>query len=75
MQENVKFKVLFKVYGQFSRAFQDKFCFQGLFKAALHFQVLFKPVRTLICDLRNVSQYPELVPFVPRFVEEFVDSW
>ena len=24
-----------------------EFCFQGLFKTALHFQVLFKPVQTL----------------------------
>ena len=42
-------QVLFKGYAQFPSTFQGKFCFQGLFKSALHFQVLFKPVRTL-CD-------------------------
>ena len=31
----------------FSRTFQCKFYFQGLFKIVLYIQVLFKPVRTL----------------------------
>ena len=49
-KENAKIQVLFKVYGQFSSAFQNKFGFQGLFKTALHFQVPFKLVRTLLLN-------------------------
>ena len=43
-RENAKTQVLFKVYGQLSSTFQDKFGFQGLFKTTIHFPVLFKPV-------------------------------
>ena len=41
-------QVLFKVLGWFSSTFQGKFHFQGLVRTGLHFQVLFKPVWTLI---------------------------
>ena len=53
-KEKAKIQVLFNVYVQFSSTFQDKFDFQGLFKTALHFQVLFKPVQALhIVTVRN----------------------
>ena len=45
---NGKIQVLFKALSVFSSTFQGKFDFQGLFKTVLYFQVLFKPVRTLI---------------------------
>ena len=43
-KENAKIQFFFKVYGPFSSTFQDKFGFRGLFKAVVHFKVLFKPV-------------------------------
>ena len=46
-KENRIIQVLFKVYVQFSSTFQDEFGFQGLFKTALHFLVLFKTVSTM----------------------------
>ena len=39
--------VLFNVLKPFSTISQGRFNFQGLFKKALHIQVLFKPVRPL----------------------------
>ena len=44
---NAKIQGLFKAFESFSRTFQGKFYFQGLFKTVLYIQVLFKPVRTL----------------------------
>ena len=44
---NGKIQGLFKAFECFSSTFQDKFYFQGLFKAVLYIQVLFKPVQTL----------------------------
>ena len=43
-----KIQVLFKVWGQFSCTFQGKPAFRGLFKTALYFQVLLKPLWTPI---------------------------
>ena len=39
--------MFFKAYECFSSTFQAKFKVQGLFKAVLYIQVLFKPVLTL----------------------------
>ena len=44
---NGKIQGLFKVSECFSITFQYIFNFQGLFKAVLYIQVLFKPVQTL----------------------------
>ena len=52
---NCKIQRLFKAFECFSCTFQSKFNFQGLFKAVLYIQVLFKPVRTLN-TIMKVSQ-------------------
>ena len=44
---NGTIKELFKAFLCFSRTFQGKYNFQGLFKIVLYIQVLFKPVQTL----------------------------
>ena len=46
--ENIKIQVLFKDIWLDSSTFQDKKSVQGLFKTGLHFQGLFKTVRTLV---------------------------
>ena len=46
-RENGKIQGLFKAFECFSNTLQGKFYFQGLFKAVLSIQVLFKPVGTL----------------------------
>ena len=47
MTEKHEIQVLFMALGWFSSTFQGKFHFQEHFNIDLHFQVLFKPVRTL----------------------------
>ena len=44
-KKNAKTQVLFKVYGQFSSAFQDNFEFQGFFKSFIfkYFSSLWEP--------------------------------
>ena len=49
---NGKIQGLFKAFERFSKYFQGKFNFQGLFKTVLYIQVLFKPVRTLVTQFR-----------------------
>ena len=44
---NGKIQGLFKTFESFSRTFQGKFNFQGLFKTVLYIQELFKPVRPM----------------------------
>ena len=62
----------------FSSTFQGKFNFQGLFKAVLYIQVLFKPVRTLGFQTRNdVDIDPwsrkaiKLSLYIPLFMQFF----
>ena len=55
---NGKIQGLFKAFECFSRTFQGKFIFQGLFKTNLYIEVLkslFKPVRTLREDILFLS--------------------
>ena len=47
MQENVKFKYFSRSMDSFQGFFKTNFVFKDFSRLPLHFQVLFKPVRTL----------------------------
>ena len=54
--QKIEFKDFSRLLSDFPVPFKEDFIFKGLFKKALYFQVLFKPVRTL-ANKNNIHVY------------------